>query len=284
MPKKLSRKLRRRLVFLAYVLGIAVVIFLLPARLTSPARVVFTQLIGPAQEVTFNVGANALAATSTFRDALLGHERDRLLEQEVDKLRNDRDRLLDMYLKQEIRLNSVRGLSISESPFRALSAVVTAYDSGATRQSITIAAGSTDGVREGLVVCSAGAVVGEVREVGPWRSRVTLITDPASSLPCRVTRTRGLCILKGTGGADCLVEWVERDASVELGDVLVTAPLDELVSQRPLIPAGLPAATVTQVKRNPTEPFFLRVTAAPRVNVQRLEVVEVIIPTPAPAP
>ena len=66
--------------------------------------------------------------------------------------------------------------------------------------------------------------------------------------------------------------------AAEVGDVLVTAPLDELVSQRPLIPAGLLAGTVTQVERNPTEPFFLRVTAAPRVNLQRLEVVEVIIP------
>ena len=284
MPKKLSRRLRRRLVFLAYVLGIAVVIFLLPARLTSPARVIFTEAVGPAEEVAFQVGGDTLAAFGTLSDAFLARERDRTLEQEVGRLRNEKARLQELWLVQELRLDSVKGLRVSEFPVRALSTVVTAYDTGAMRQSITIAAGSTDGVRKGLVVCSAGAVVGEVTQVGPWRSRVTLITDADGSLPCRVSRTRGLCILQGTGGADCLVEWVERDESVQVGDVLVTSPVDQVASQRPLIPPGIPAAAVTQVERNPTDPFFLKVTAEPRVNLQRLEVVEVIIPTPAPAP
>ena len=284
MAKKLSRKLRCRLVMLTYLLGIAAVVFLLPARFTAPARVIFTQVIGPAEEVAFHAGGDVLAAAGTLREAFLAEERNRTLEQELRRLRNEKARLENLRVLQELRLRSMKELRVSEFSFRGLSAVVTAYDSSAMHQSITIAAGSPDGVRKGQAVCSAGAVAGVVMEVGRWRSRVRLITDADSSLPCRVSRKRARCILRGIGGANCRVEWIDRDASVRRDDVLVTAPVDEVASQRPLIPPGLPVATVVQVERGRTDPFFLKVTAAPRVKLQRLEVVEVIIPTPPPAP
>jgi cell shape-determining protein MreC len=60
--------------------------------------------------------------------------------------------------------------------------------------------------------------------------------------------------------------------------------MDELVSQRPLIPAGLPVASVTLAEPGGTDPLFQRVTAAPLVNVRRLEVVEVVVPAEGEAP
>ena len=161
---------------------------------------------------------------------------------------------------------------------RVLSAPVTAYDSSPMHQSITIAGGMREGVREGLAVCAAGAIVGKISEVGLWRSRVRLLTDAASSLPCRVQRTRDLCVLQGTGGGTCSVDWLDRYAGVQRGDVLVSAPVDELISRKPLIPAGLPVATVTLAEPGRAEPMFKHVTASPLVNVRRLEVVEVVVP------
>ena len=283
MAKRSIRRKLRRLALVLYVSGIAVAVFLLPARLTSPARVIFTQVLGPAEEVSFQVGGDVTAAAGTFRDALLGHERDRALEQEVVRLRNETARLRDLQLVTELQMRSTEALALREFTCRVLSTVVTAYDSATPHQSVTIAAGTTDGVHKGLAVCSAGAVVGVVTETGPWRSRVRLITDAAGALPCRLSRTRSLCVLRGTGGANCRVEWIDRDASVESGDELVTAPVDEVAGLRPLIPPGLPVARVVQVDRPRTDDFFLSVAAAPLVNLRRLEVVEVIIPTPRPA-
>ena len=104
MAKKLSRKLRCRLVMLTYLLGIAAVVFLLPARFTAPARVIFTQVIGPAEEVAFHAGGDVLAAAGTLREAFLAEERNRTLEQELRRLRNEKARLENLRVLQELRL------------------------------------------------------------------------------------------------------------------------------------------------------------------------------------
>jgi rod shape-determining protein MreC len=283
MAMKMSRRLRRRLTLIGCALGVAVLVLLLPARLTAPARVIFTQVIGPAEEVAFHAGGDAVAAGGTLRDAFLAEERGRALEQQEVRLRNEQARLENMATLLALRLRSSEGLQMRDFPCGLLSAVVTSYDATAMNRSVIVAAGSADGVERGLAVCSAGAVVGTITEVGPWRSRVTLVTDASSALPCRISRTRDLCILRGTGGTDCRVEWVDRTAPVERDDVLVTAPVDEVASRRTLIPPGLPIATVVRVDKHQKDPFFLRVTAAPRVKLQRLEVVEIVIPTPPAA-
>jgi len=277
-------ELRRRLFLLAYALGVAVAILLVPARVTAPARIVFTQAIGPVEHVTFNAAGDAAATAGTLRDAFMRQEQARQLEQELERLRNERLFLRELVLERQRRLRSFEQLKVEGFAFHALSVPVTAYDSSPMHQSITIAAGTRQGVREGLAVCATGAVVGKVIEAGPWRSRARLVTDAASLLSCRVQRTRDLCVLQGTGGVHCSVDWLDRDAAVQQGDVLVTAPMDELVSQRPLIPAGLPVASVTLAEPGGTDPLFQRVTAAPLVNVRRLEVVEVVVPAEGEAP
>jgi len=275
---KPSRNLRQKLLRFAYVLAAALFIVLLPARVTAPARIMFTQAVGPAEQVAFNAAGQAAAATGTLRDAFLGQERSRALEREVQRLRNQSVVLKEVLLDRESRISSFEQLKVEGFAFSALSAPVTAYDSSTMRHSITVAVGSRHGVREGLAVCALGALVGEVSEAGPWYSRVRLITDPASCLACRVQRTRRLCVVQGTGGVNCTVEWLDRDADVRPGDVLITAPTDEALSQRPLVPPGLPVATVVLADRERADPMFKHVSAAPRVNVRRLEVVEIVIP------
>jgi len=278
---RVRAKLRRRLLLLAYTLGIALGMLLLPARLTAPARIVFTQALGPAEQLLFNAAGDAAAGAGTLRDALLASERSRALEQQVRRLRNERLVLREMLLDRQRRIESFERLRLAGARFRALSTQVTAYDARPMRRSICIAAGSRDGVRAGLAVCSAGAVVGQVVEVGPWYSRVRLITDAGSALPCRVQRTRELCILQGTGGVNCAVQWLSRDAQVRAGDVLVSAPMDRLLSARPLVPPGLPVAEVTLAEPGRDNPLFKHVRAAPLVNLRRLEAVEVVMPVEA---
>jgi len=275
---RISSGLRGQLVFFAYVLGVALVVCLLPARFTAPARVVFTEVVGPVEGVTFHAAGDTIATAGTLRDAFLGQERSRLTEREFESLQNRCHLLEDKLREWQRRLSSYEQLRIKGFSFRAVSAVVTAYDTSPMHRGITIAAGTRAGLREGVAVTAMGAVVGTVSEVGPWRSRVRLITDAVSVLPCRVQRTRDLCVMRGTGGVTCVVQWIERGREVRRGDVLVTSPVDDVVGERPIVPPGLPVATVVHVERPGAEPLFQRVTAAPRIEPSRLEVVEVIIP------
>jgi len=273
---RLTRQLRARLTLVGYFLGAAVLLFLMPARLTAPARTVFTQAAGPIEALAYGAGGDAVAAATTLREALLDRERDRLLAREVLRLRNENAELREALRRERMRSRGT-GISLS-GPFKAIGASVTSYDSSPMRRSITIAAGTRKGVRKGVAVVAMGAVVGTVVEAGQWLSRVRLITDAESLAPCRVSRTRDVCVLKGTGGPVCRVELIQKDASVKPGDVLVTAPQEELLERRPLMPPGLPVATILRVEPSRTDPLFLEVKAAPRVNVERLEVVEVIVP------
>jgi len=273
-----NSKARRRAVFFVYLLGLVIVVLLLPARLTAPSRILLAEFAAPGEQILFRAAGNGLAVTGTLRDAFLGQERERLAESQVRRLLNDYEKLRESVRGQEQRLKSFEALEVAEFRFRALSADVTAYDTSAMRQSIVVAAGRTHGVREGMAVVAEGAVVGKVAEAGVWHSRVRLITDPGSLLSCRLGRTRSLCILRGTGGADCEVEWVDRSSSVQLGDVLVSAPAETALTGQRLVPQGLPVAAVIGVERGRADPLFLWVKAAPRVNVRRLEFVEVIVP------
>jgi len=275
---KLAPSVRRRLVFFAYVLGAALIVLLLPARLTAPVRILFVEVAGPGEGAAFAGAGNTLSATGTLRDAFLSEERERLDRQQVRRLLNDYEHIRERLHDQERRLRSFEQLDVAEFRFRAVSASVTAYDTSPMRQSVTIAAGTRDGVRQGMAAVADGALVGTVSEAGPWRSRIRLITDAASLLSCRVSRTRGLCVLRGTGTVHCTVEWLDRDAPARLGDVLVTAPIRSGASGAPLIPGGLPVAWIMALEEGRSDPLFLWVKAAPRVNVRRLEVVEVIVP------
>ena len=276
--KRLKRKTRRTLVLTGYALGAALAVLMLPARLTTPLRVVLTEVTGPVEGVAFQAGGDVLASSGTLRDAFLAHERLRVRDVERGRLRSENARLREIIASQHRLLRSVKRLEFRSSQPRRVGASVTAYDAGATRHSIVIAAGSADGVEAGQAVCSLGWVVGVVAEVGVWRSRVGLVTDPAARLPCRVRETRERVLLEGDGSAVCKVRWVDRESEAARDNVLVTGPVDDVLGERSVIPAGLPVATIGQVARGGENALFLQVFAKPGVDVRRLEYVEVIVP------
>ncbi len=272
-----TRHIWRRLRLLIVLTVLAAFLLLLPARFTAPMRVLFSEAAGPVETALYQGTGRALAATGTLTEMFLGEERERALAREVVRLRNENAALRDERRRLAGALAGARDLSVLGLRVEAVRAPVSSYDASATRRSIGVRAGTRHGVRPQMAVAAHGALVGVVTEAGPFQSRVRLITDPASALPCRAGRSRRLCILQGTGGAECMVDWLDRDSFVEVGDVLVTASL-EAAPGTAALPDGVPAATVTAVERDPMRPLFLSVRAAPRVDLERLEAVEILIP------
>lgn len=219
-----------------------------------------------------------LAATGTLTEMFRKKDRERALAREVIRLRNANAALAEQLLGERRILESVAALDVKRPAFRALRAPVSSYDSSAMSRSITVRAGSSDAVAPGMAVTADGALIGVVTEVGPRQSRVRLITDAGSAIPCRAGDMRALCILQGTGGDTCILDWVDRDAFVEPGDIAVTAAAGVDPESRLKVPPGLPAATVLRVERDEMRLLFLSVEAVPRVNLNRLEGAEILIP------
>ena len=268
-------------------------VFLLPARLTAPARTLFNEALGPIQTGVFQGTGNALAATGTLTDMFLQRDRERALAAEVTRLSNEVAGLSDTVTRQKRELDSVGKLTVVETRFRAVSAPVSAYDASAMRRSVSVRAGTRDGVGPGMAVTAHGALVGVVAEAGPRQCRVRLITDAGSALPCRrqerVTDVGGdppgpsekpqtVFILQGTGDPMCAVDWVDRNKFLDVGDVLVTSARLRDPDSMLHLPNGLPVATVRQIDPDGLRPLFLAVKAEPRVNLDRLETVEVLVP------
>jgi rod shape-determining protein MreC len=128
-----------------------------------------------------------------------------------------------------------------------------------------------------MAATAQGALVGVVTEAGPHECRIRLITDSGSAVACRVSRTRELCILQGTGGGNCRVDWLGRESTAARGDLLVTTQIGAAPVGEARIPDSVPAATALNAERDKMRPLFLSVEAAPRANLDRLEEVEILV-------
>ncbi len=280
----LAARIWNRTKLLLSLTAVGAFLFLLPARFTAPARVLFNEAVGPAETAVYQGTGEILATTGTLTEMFLSEDRGRGLAREVRRLRNANVHLAEELMRRELRLRSMEKLELRRFPFRAVRAPVASYDTSAARRSVTVRAGRIQGVQPGLAAASDGALVGIVMEAGPLQCRVRLLTDPESVVPCRLSATRKLCILVGAAEPTFRVEWVDRDAFIESGDVLVTTSLKVEPAPGLALPDGLPAGTVKEVRPDPMHPLFYRVEAAPRVNLERLEEVEILVPEPEDRP
>lgn len=131
--------------------------------------------------------------------------------------------------------------------------------------SITISRGYVNGARPGTPLVTNMGLVGRVLRSSAHASTVLLITDPASHVAVFGQESRAPGILKGSGmGKDLEVSFVQRDAGMKNGEVLVTSGLDNKY------PKGLPVGTVTKIAPSDYTQF-MAVNATPLVNLQHLE-------------
>jgi rod shape-determining protein MreC len=136
---------------------------------------------------------------------------------------------------------------------------------------IIINKGSGDHIYVGQPVLDAYGLMGQVVEVGPTTSRVLLITDHRHALSVQINRNGVRAIASGTGDINQLmIKYVADTADIVVGDLLVSSGLDQR------FPAGYPVAEVTNVHRDPGQPF-VTVYARPKAKLDRSRYVMLIV-------
>ncbi len=141
-------------------------------------------------------------------------------------------------------------------------------------RTVTIDAGSRDGVEPGQTVVNGDGLVGRTTRVGPFTSTVLLVTDPGFTVGARLTREGTVGLATGDGGGTLVYELVEG-GQVEVDDALLTTGSQTFVP-------GVPIGRVTQV-----EPGRALVTTArvrPFVRVGALDLVGVVTSPPRGTP
>lgn len=128
--------------------------------------------------------------------------------------------------------------------------------------------GRRHGITIDMPVIDEGGLVGRVVAVTETSARIRLITDPTMRVAVRVQRTGETGILIGRGGGLLQLEMFNTDASLIVGDLLVTAD--------GRFPAGIAVARVAEAARAEVG-FSLRTTAAPEAQLSRVDYVKVLV-------
>jgi len=130
-------------------------------------------------------------------------------------------------------------------------------------QQIIINKGEKEGLYVGQPVIDALGLMGQVIEVGPWQSRVLLITDASHAIPVQVNRNGVRSVAEGVGlFHELILQHVAATTDIKVGDLLVSSGLGRR------FPVGYPVATVTEVTIDPGQPFAT-VKARPRAALDR---------------
>ncbi len=271
---------RSRIVLAILVLmSITLIVFDLRGGLTQPLRSVGETVLGSAERAM----AGVVVPVRNLIDSLGGlgstDERIAALEQENAQLRaeldtaaNDRARIED--------LNALLGL-VSTNEYTTVPAQVIAVGPAqGFAWTVTIDAGSRDGVERDMSVISGAGLVGRTIDVGPTTSTVLLIVDATSSVGGRLSGTSQIGIVSGTGRQDSLtMQLLDPLAVVDVGDVVVSFGSE---GGRPYAP-GIPIGVVAEMRG--TEGQLTRsAILEPYVDISRLDIVGVVLRAPEGPP
>ncbi len=143
------------------------------------------------------------------------------------------------------RLREQIGFATMPTP-RRLAADIIALRPSPYCESVTLNRGSSDGIRNGMVVCAPQGVLGRVFEVAPGTCGVLLLTDTRCAIGSVIqradSRVTGVC--RGTGAKSLSMVYVDHEADVRVGDAVVSSGMGEALG---IFPKGLPIGRVTRV-------------------------------------
>jgi rod shape-determining protein MreC len=167
--------------------------------------------------------------------------------------------------------------------YRVLPAQVIAIGSAQTFSwTVTLDAGSRDGIRPDMTVLNGDGLVGRVKTVGPTTATVLLAVDPESSVGVRLEGSMEVGFTTGQGigqGGNLDLQLLDGQSTVERGDRLVTFGSQ---GDAPYVP-GVPLGKVVSVQGTPGSQTRAAVVA-PYVDFTALDLVGVVIEPPRTDP
>lgn len=194
-------------------------------------------------------------------------EENRRLREQVAELQSKNQRLTTYFHENE-RLRRMLDLGPALPPDRVVAEVISRSASNWFRRA-RINRGSSEGVTPRSVIATHEGVVGQVLTVGRHTSLILLITDQDSGVGGMIQRSRAVGVVRGTGEEICKMMYLDANADVREGDLVVTSQLGEV------FPKGLIIGKVRSVEKARHYSSQMA-TVKPSVDLNRLEEVFVL--------
>jgi len=139
-----------------------------------------------------------------------------------------------------------RGKALSvfqeQSGMKTVAARIIGNSPGSNGHVVLIDRGTGSGIQPGMAVITPDGIVGKIVSSYPTASNLLLVTDPAFAAGVLSQKNRVHGTLKGTGNSNAIVDYVQNEQTVEIGEWFYTAGDDRI------FPKGLLAGTVTAVR------------------------------------
>ena len=161
--------------------------------------------------------------------------------------------------------------------YRAVNTTVISYPTSAFAQQVTIAVGTTSGIRVDTPVITGDGLIGRVTNVSPHTALVTLLTDPDSNVPARDVGNGVNGLIRHGQGNTLVLDRVSKEKKVKKGDILVT---QGTVDRRypDIYPYGIPIGRVLSASTSDIASFLI-VQVAPLARFDSLDAVAALVST-----
>jgi len=199
-----------------YILTLIVIVLIIiskPALLVSVKTFLFETIALPSRFVTA-VRTSLQSKSACLRENTLLKERAALLALELSKR--------DQIDKENKRLKALLGFK-ETLQFKSIACKVIGRSQSGWSKSIIINKGSRAGIKNHMAVSTPKGLVGSVIEVGPFTSKVMLITDPNSRVGIILEANRQAAILVGERGDRCKVIYLSMDVEIKKGERVLTS-------------------------------------------------------------
>jgi rod shape-determining protein MreC len=258
----------------------ALALFLMVAdarfHIVQPVRAAIGAVLYPVQWLALKPVQLALGGGRYFEDLQVAQHN----EAEARKalaLQAERAVRSEALAFENARLRSLLELrATTVTPGRAAEVLYDAADPY-TRK-IVIDQGLTHGIVAGSPVMDERGVLGQVTQVQPFTSEITLVIDRDLSIPVQNVRTGARSVAFGDAtahGGGLELRFMQANSDVQEGDLLSTSGVDGVY------PPGLPVARIDRIERR-ADSAFARIHCVPLAHVSAARYVLVLSPTGAP--
>ncbi len=264
---------------LSFFAAISLALMAVDARLhyLTEVRQGFTALLHPLEILAHGPSA-AYDATRDFitRQSLLIEENNALHEKSL-KQSADLQRFNAMQAENEHLRNLLKASKETPQPGKLAEIIHTSRDPFTRKVIVNI--GTQQGITAGQAAIDEYGVIGQVTQVYPFSSEVTLITDKDLAIPIQIERNGLRAIAFGYGRDNTIdLPYLPMNVDIREGDKLVTSGIDGIY------PSGLAVAKVTRIERNADSPFaHIVCTPTAGINNHR-QILLLTMANVAPAP
>lgn len=238
-------------------------------------------IFGPVEQGAAAIAgpvSDAVNSVSTLGD---GREEAQRLRRENQELTR-RLRTSELDRNRAAELDALLHLS-GAGRYRVVPAQVIAIGPAQTFSwTVTVDAGTRDGVRADMTVLNGDGLVGRVKTAGPSTATVLLAVDPESSVGVRLEATMEVGFTTGQGvedGGDLDLRLLDGQSTVAHGDRLVTFGSQ---GDTPYVP-GVPVGAVRRVRGTPGSQTRTA-TVATYVDFTALDLVGIVVEPPRTDP